>query len=233
MAGVQPTVGGASCASSKSEVPQAEKTARTSSRSRRPSTRASPLGGIFSLEVVEARPGFKVLRVLGDGADVLFRDEAGGHRWQHVPNTEKGGRVHTSLITVAVLAEPTETQVVVNESDLEITCCRGSGAGGQHRNVTASAVQITHLPTKLQVRCESERSQWQNKQTALALLRARLWERQHEADVNGRAEERREQVGMGTRCEKRRTIRVKDGRVVDHVTGRKWRFSDYLKGEGW
>lgn len=150
-----------------------------------------------------------------------------------MPDTEKGGRVHTSTLTVATLAEPTETEVVVNESDIEMTSCRGSGAGGQHRNVTASAVQLFHRPSKLMVRCESERSWHQNRQTAMALLRAKLWERQHEADVNGRAEERREQVGMGTRCEKRRTIRVKDGRVVDHVTGRKWRFSDYLKGEGW
>ena len=200
-------------------------------RSRRASTRASWPGAGFSLEVVEARPGFKVLRVIGDAADALFRDEAGGHRWQHVPDTEKGGRVHTSTLTVAVLPEPTETQVTIREADLEMKSCRGSGAGGQHRNVTASAVQLRHIPTDITVRCESERSWHQNRRTALALLRAKLWERQHEADVGGRAEERRQQVGLGMRCEKRRTIRVKDGTVVDHVSNRRWRWKEYVRGE--
>jgi peptide chain release factor 1 len=134
-------------------------------------------------------------------------------------------------LTVAVLPEPTETQVTIREADLEMKSCRGSGAGGQHRNVTASAVQLRHIPTDIMVRCESERSWHQNRRTALALLRAKVWERQHEADMNGRAEERREQVGLGMRCEKRRTIRVKDGTVVDHLSGRRWRWKEYVRGE--
>lgn len=161
----------------------------------------------------------------------MFRDEPGGHRWQRVPPTEKRGRIHTSTVTVAVLPEPTDTEVKLLESDLEWSYCRGSGKGGQHRNVTDSAVQLRHKPSGLMVRCESERSQPQNKRTALALLRAKLWALQHEAEVGARADDRRQQVGSGMRGDKWRTIRTQDGVVTDHVTGRRWRYRDYVKGE--
>lgn len=161
----------------------------------------------------------------------MFRDEPGGHRWQRVPPTEKRGRVHTSTITVAVLREATEAQIRLDPRDLEVSHCRGSGAGGQHRNVTDSAVIIRHVPSGLVVRCESERSAHQNKATALALLRARLWAAAEEARVGAIAATRRRQVGSGMRGDKRRTIRCQDGVVTDHVTGRRWTLRAYERGE--
>ena len=118
--------------------------------------------------------GILVLRVHGRGAEEAFQDEGGGHRWQRVPPNDKRGRVHTSTITVAVLPEPTAAELRLAPGDVQRVTCRGSGAGGQHRNVTESCVVVTHRPTGLTVRCESERSQHQNEETALALLRARL-----------------------------------------------------------
>jgi peptide chain release factor 1 len=160
----------------------------------------------------------------------VFAEEAGGHRWQRVPPNERRGRVHTSTITVAILSEPKEHEVVIAESDLTVTFMRGSGAGGQHRNVTDSAVRIVHAPTGIVVRCESERSQHSNRDSAMAVLRARL-----KAHVDGeasgaRAEDRRRQVGSGMRGDKRRTIRTQDGVVNDHVTGKQWRWKDYERG---
>lgn len=159
-----------------------------------------------------------------------FAAEPGGHRWQRVPPTEKRGRVHTSTITVAVLREPAESEVRLEERDLEWSTCRGSGAGGQHRNVTDSAVQVKHLPTGLLVRCESERSQHQNRATALALLRARLLAAEQAAADGERAEARRRQVGSGQRGDKVRTIRTQDGIVTDHQTGKKVPFREYVRG---
>lgn len=167
----------------------------------------------------------------GKDAERIFRDEAGGHRWQRIPPTEKRGRVQTSTITVAVLAEPTEAQVNIDWRDIEVKTCRGSGAGGQHRNKTETAVQMKHLPTGVSVRCESERSQDQNKKTALAMLRARIWEAERNRVAGQRASERRQQVGSGMRGDKRRTIRCQDGQVNDHVTGRSWELKRYLRGD--
>ena len=168
---------------------------------------------------------------MGRDADDVFRDEAGGHRWQRIPPNEKRGRVQTSTVTVAVLPEPTETQVRIAPGDLEWATCRGSGAGGQHRNKTESAVQLVHRPTGVMVRCESERSQHQNRATALALLRARLWATEQEKRVGGIAASRKAQIGSGMRGDKRRTIRVQDGVVNDHVTGKRWSFRDYERGD--
>ena len=187
-------------------------------------------GGVFDVELVDSRPGLCVLRISGKRAVETYANEAGGHRWQRIPPNEKRGRVHTSTITVALLPEPTETQVVLRDDDLEITTCRGSGNGGQHKQKTDSAVQIKHKPTGLLVRCESERSQHSNKDTAMALLRARLWEAE-QARINGvRADDRKRQIGSGMRGDKRRTIRVQDGLVDDHVTGKRWRYKDYARG---
>jgi peptide chain release factor 1 len=172
-----------------------------------------------------------VLRIAGAGAAELFADEAGGHRWQRVPPGEKRGRIHTSTITLAVLLEPEAATVAVDQRDLVWSTCRGTGSGGQKRNKTESTVLLTHAPTGLQVRCETSRSQLQNRQTALALLRARLHAREAERLHGERAADRRQQVGSGMRGDKRRTIRCQDGVVVDHVTGRRWRLKDYLRGE--
>ena len=182
------------------------------------------------MELVDDLAGTMTCRVTGDGAAEVFKDEPGGHRWQRVPPTEKKGRVQTSTITISVLPEPTEAEVKLNFRELEITCCRGSGPGGQARNMTASAVQVKHKPTGLIVRCDGERSQATNKQTALALLRARLWATRQESLVSARDADRRGQVGTGMRGDKRRTIRVRDDHVVDHVTGKTWRFSRYSRG---
>jgi len=161
----------------------------------------------------------------------VFRDEPGGHRWQRVPPTEKRGRVHTSTITIAVLPEATEAEVHLDPRDLSIDFCRGSGAGGQKRNKTESTAIVTHLPTGLVVRCETERSQYQNRTTALALLRARLWAAAEAERTGGIAAARRGQVGSGMRGDKRRTIRCQDGTVTDHPTGRRWTYRAYTRGE--
>jgi len=181
--------------------------------------------------VIEERPGLITIRASGKGADALFRDEPGGHRWQRVPPNERRGRVHTSTITVAVLPEPSDAQVPLREADLDEQTCRGSGAGGQHRNKTDSAVVLRHLPTGIVVRCESERSQAQNRQTARAILRARIWQAERERADGARAADRRSQVGSGMRGDKRRTIRTQDDVVTDHLTGRQWRFKDYARGD--
>jgi peptide chain release factor 1 len=187
-------------------------------------------GGLFDAEIVEERSGFAVLRVSGKGASATFADEPGGHRWQRVPPNERRGRVHTSTVTVAVLDEPKPHELVVRESDLEEETMRGSGAGGQHRNKTDSAVRLTHKPTGIVVRCESERDQHRNRETARAVLRARLLEAQTNAANGARADDRKRQVGSGMRGDKRRTIRTQDDTVNDHVTGRQWRYKDYERG---
>lgn len=185
----------------------------------------------FTLEIVESRPGLIVFRASGKGAEAFFAGESGGHRWQRTPPNEKRGRVHTSTVTVAVLPDPTEVQLRVDQRDLEWSTCRGSGPGGQNRNKTETAVVLKHIPTGETVRCENERSQFQNRQTALALLRARLWAKE-QARVSGeRAQDRKRQLGAGQRGDKRRTIRVQDGQVKDHLTGRTWRYEDYTKGQ--
>lgn len=171
------------------------------------------------------------LQVTGAGVHEAFGDESGGHRWQRVPKNAKHGEVHTSTVTVAVLKEPTADTLVLHDSDLEWIAKRGTGPGGQHRNKTESAIQLTHRPTGLVVRCQSERSQHRNRESALAVMRARLWDRQRSASHAGRADDRRQQVGSGMRGDKRRTIRVKDGQVHDHVLGQRWRLDRYLDGE--
>jgi len=118
----------------------------------------------------------------------------------------------------------------ISDADLEITTCRGSGAGGQHRNKTDSAVQIKHKPSGMIVRCESERSQHLNRITAMTLLQARLQEIEDKKQRQENARNKKQQVGSGMRGDKRRTIRQQDGSVCDHKSGRTWRYKDYVKG---
>lgn len=139
--------------------------------------------------------------------------------------------MQTSTVTVAVLPEPEESQIKILDKDVEVVPCRGSGPGGQNRNKVESAVMLRHGPSGIQVRCESERSQHQNRATAMALLRARLWQAENDKAFKVREENRRQQVGSGMRGDKRRTIRVQDGQVHDHETGRSWSFKDYERGE--
>lgn len=140
-------------------------------------------------------------------------------------------RVQTSTVTVAVLPEPTEVQLYLDPDDLEVTTTRGSGAGGQKRNKVETCVVVRHLPSGTTVRCETERSQFQNKASAMALLRARLLESRRTAAEATRASARKAQVGVGARGDKRRTIRMQDGSVHDHVSGRRWTFRDYERGD--
>lgn len=189
------------------------------------------LGGFFSLTTLDDRPGLLVFRATGPEAEKVFENEAGGHRWQRIPPNEKRGRVHTSTVTVAILPEPSDVQVKVLDQDIEWTAIRGSGAGGQARNKTSNCVQMRHIPTKIMVRCESERSQSQNRQEALALLRARLWQAEKEKTFGDRDEMRKKQLGSGMRGDKRRTIRMQDGVVTDHVLDKRWRLKDYLRGD--
>ena len=189
------------------------------------------LGTFFECDLIEATDSSVILQISGKKADLIFKDEAGGHRWQRIPPTEKRGRVHTSTVTVAILREPLMSEMKIEDKDLQVTTCRGSGAGGQHRNKTESAVQIKHIPTGLIVRCETERSQHQNRETAMQVLRARLLEKTQGQAASKVALDRKQQVGSGMRGDKRRTIRQQDGQVNDHVTGRSWHYEDYVKGQ--
>lgn len=147
-----------------------------------------------------------------------------------MPKNDKRGRVQTSTVTVAVLEEPKGPPIHIDERDVEVITCRGSGAGGQHRNVTNSAVQMTHVPTGLKVRVENERSQHANRDIAFKILRARIYEQQQLAQTSARDASRRQQLGSGERGDKVRTIRAQDGQVTDHRSGQQIRYKDYIRG---
>jgi peptide chain release factor 1 len=157
-----------------------------------------------------------VLDVQGRGAFAKLKFESGVHRVQRVPVTEAGGRIHTSAATVAVLPEPEDVDVQIDDKDLRIDVFRASGAGGQHVNKTESAVRITHLPTGLFVAQQTEKSQHKNKAQAMKLLKAKLYEMERERVDSARASERKGMVGSGDRSERIRTYNFPQGRVTDH-----------------
>jgi peptide chain release factor 1 len=171
------------------------------------------------------------LKISGKKAKQIFEGEAGGHRWQRVPPTEKRGRVHTSTITVAVLPAPKKQEVHIDSRDIKETFTCGSGPGGQHRNKNATAVQLVHLPTGITVRAESEKSQFANRENALSILRAKLLQSKKNKYYADREKDRREQVGSGMRGDKIRTIQVRNNTVVDHKTGKKITYKEYAKGK--
>ena len=193
----------------------------------------------WRVEILSASPGehggYKelVARVEGAGAWRALRYESGTHRVQRVPATEAQGRIHTSAATVAVLPELAEIeQIELREADLKVDTFRASGAGGQHVNKTDSAIRITHLPSGIVVECQDERSQHKNRARALALLQARLLDRERSAQAAQQAAVRKLQVGSGDRSQRIRTYNFPQGRVTDHrINLTLYRLQDVIEGD--
>ena len=169
--------------------------------------------------------------ITGKGAFSRLKFESGGHRVQRVPDTESSGRIHTSAATVAVLPVVEDVEVEINPADIKMDVYRASGAGGQHVNKTSSAVRLTHIPTGIIAECQTERSQLQNREYAMKLLKSRIYEMQQKEQDEKLAKERKSQVGSGDRSEKIRTYNYPQGRITDHRIGMSiYQMEDFLNG---
>jgi len=171
-------------------------------------------------------------KLSGNGAYARFKFESGVHRVQRVPDTETQGRVHTSTITVAVLPEVEDVEFELDEKELKIDTCRASGAGGQHVNKTESAIRVTHIPTGIVVYCQDQRSQVQNKETALNILKTKLYDKYKTEQDEKYAENRRTQIGTGDRSERIRTYNYPQGRLTDHrINYTVYSLTEFLNGD--
>lgn len=191
----------------------------------------------WHMEIINASEtelgGYKEISFMIEGAGAYSRlkFESGVHRVQRVPETEAGGRIHTSTVTVAVLPEAEEVEFELDPNDLKIDTFRSSGAGGQHINKTSSAIRITHIPTGTVVECQDERSQFKNKDKALKVLRSRLYEEKLREQTDAIASDRKSQVGTGDRSERIRTYNYPQGRCTDHRIGLTlYKLDDILNG---
>ncbi len=188
--------------------------------------------GLFRCTIVSELPGIVILGITGNGAWDLFREEAGGHRWQRIPPTEKRGRTQTSTFTVAVL-QSERSSSLFDLSDVVFQTTKGSGPGGQHRNKTESAVRAIHQPTNTVVFCQNGRSQHGNKAEAIKLLKRKVEALAAMSAANQTRGQRAGQIGSGQRGDKIRTVQVQNGRVVNHLNNRKIALKHYRKGEIW
>ena len=169
--------------------------------------------------------------ITGKGAYSRLKFESGVHRVQRVPDTEASGRIHTSTVTVAVLPVVEDVEVEINPSDIKMEVFRSSGAGGQHINKTSSAVRLIHEPTGIVVECQTERSQFQNKDNAMRMLKTKLYDREKQKQDSEIRNARKSQVGSGDRSEKIRTYNYPQGRITDHRIGLSiYQMEDFLNG---